>query len=178
MSNGLEKRLSRIEQLLAEGPKSRICNCRRETHFHNADCLDALLKRVTRVCPLHRFRDLGFLMLIPRWFALISEDSQFCPCPPDPWRSLILSEGPHTTEDKMVALRASIKIPMPDESSSLDDCLRAHVLQCKYWEAREKWIEKSGRQLPSRDELAKLPRGRMRKFLNEAKQAIETRLMN
>jgi hypothetical protein len=171
MSNGLEKRLSRLEQHAADRTKPRICNCRGETQFHNANCLDALLKRMPRVCPLHRFRDLGFLKRVPRWFPLISEDNQWCLCPPDPWRSLIPSEGPHTTEDKMVAVKASIKVPLPDQASSLDDRLRAQVLQAKYWGARRQWIEKTGRQLPSRDELAKLPLERMRKFFSDAKRA-------
>jgi hypothetical protein len=172
MSNGLEKRLSRLEQQVANRAKSRICNCRGETNYHNANCLDALLKRMPRVCPRHSFRDLGFLMYVPRHFPLISEDNQFCPCPPDPWRSFILSEGPHTQEAKMVAARASLKIPLPDRSSSLDSDLRAQVLKSKYWKAREQWIEKTGRQLPSRDELAKLPRERMSEWLNEAKKNV------
>lgn len=169
MSNGLERRLSRLEHVVAEMTKPRICNCRGETQYHNADCLDGLLKRMPRVCPHHSFRDLGFLMFVPRWFPLISEDNQFCPCPPDPWRSFILSEGPHTAEAKMVAVQASLKIP---DQSGPDDRLRAEVLKAKYWKAREQWIERTGRQLPSRDELAELPLQRMREWLNEAKRNL------
>ena len=94
MSNGLERRLSRLEHVVAEWTKPRICNCRGETQYHNADCLDRLLKRMPRVCPIHSFRDLGYFMQVPWCFPLISEDSQFCPCPPDPWRSFVLSKGP------------------------------------------------------------------------------------
>jgi hypothetical protein len=158
MLNGLERRVSRLEQDAA-----RICNCRKVTRYHNADCLKALLNRIPRVCPPHQFRDLGFLLPMPVWFPLISEDNQFCPCRPDPLRSFKLSKGPHTREDERVARHASLKIPPPDEASSLDDRLRANVLQAKYWQAREQWIEKTGRQLPSRNELAKVYLERMRK---------------
>ena len=54
-------------------------------------------------------------------------------------------------------LEAFLKIP--DQSGSRGYCLRAEVLESKYWKARQQWIEKTGRQLPSRDELAKLPCG-------------------
>jgi hypothetical protein len=46
MSNGLERRLSRLEHVVAERTKPQICNCRVETRYHNADCLDGLLKRM------------------------------------------------------------------------------------------------------------------------------------
>jgi hypothetical protein len=52
MLNGLEKRLARLEQrieALTEEPK--VCSCRVETRFHGADCLGAVLKGMSRVCP-------------------------------------------------------------------------------------------------------------------------------
>ncbi len=61
MRSGLEKRLSRLERIVAARTKtSSICNCRVETRFHNADCLDAILKGIPRVCSVHGGRELGF----------------------------------------------------------------------------------------------------------------------
>src|ERR1035441_1852110 len=60
MWNGLEKRISRLEKRVAEGTeKNKVCNCRGETRYHSADCLDAILKGIPRVCPLHGFREQG-----------------------------------------------------------------------------------------------------------------------
>jgi hypothetical protein len=97
MWNGLEKRISRLEKRVAERTeKNKVCNCRVETRFHNADCLDAVLKGMSRVCSVHGFRKLGFFFWTSKQYLLQSEDNQFCPCPPHPWRSFLLSEGPHT----------------------------------------------------------------------------------
>lgn len=166
-----ETRLSRLEQQAAERAKPGICNCRGETQYHNANCLDGLLKRMPRVCPLHSFRDLGFLKSLPSCFPLTSEDNQFCPCPPDPWRALNLSKDTHTKEEKFEAIRASLRIPRPDQSSSLYDSVMAEVVQDSYWKARQQWIEKTGRQLPSRDELAKLSLERWSEFVNKLKKS-------
>jgi hypothetical protein len=92
MPNGLEKRLSRLERILTKKTeKPRICNCRVETRFHGADCLDGILKGMSRVCPRHDFRELGFFFRTPKWRGLISEDNQFCPSPSHPWRSFVMN---------------------------------------------------------------------------------------
>lgn len=83
------------------------------THFHNAACLEALLKNVPRLCPVHGFRDLGTLWWKPAQYGLVEEDNQFCPCPPHPWRSFVLSKGPPTWEDHHAARKAWEELP-PD----------------------------------------------------------------
>jgi hypothetical protein len=47
----------------------------------------------------------------------------------------------------------------------------AEVVQDSYWKARQQWIEKTGRQLPSRDELAKLSLERWSEFVNKLKKS-------
>jgi hypothetical protein len=67
MSAGLEKRISRLERIAAKKSENpRICNCRVETRHHGADCLDAILKGMSRVCSRHDFRELGFFFWTPR----------------------------------------------------------------------------------------------------------------
>jgi hypothetical protein len=145
MSKGLEKRLSRVEQQLAERTEEPIvCNCRYRTHFHNADCLDALLKQMPRVCPLHGFRQLGFLMWTPKWYRLWREDNRFCPCPPHPWRSFVLSEGPHTREGQKAAREAWDKLP-PDDNHNFREDNRTTDAETQYYEARQQWLEKMAR---------------------------------
>jgi hypothetical protein len=106
MSKALEKRLSRVEQQLAERTEEPVvCNCRSATSFHSGKCLNAILQRVSRVCPVHGFRELGFFMFSSKQYALNSEDNQFCPCPPHPWRSFVLN-GLHTWEGNQAAREA------------------------------------------------------------------------
>jgi hypothetical protein len=171
MSNGLERRLSRLEHVVAERTKPRICNCRAETQYHNADCLDGLLKRMPRVCPIHSFRDLGFFLWMPLRFPLLSEDNQYCTCPPDLWRSFILSGVPRTREAHYDALEASRKLwgnPLNLE----EDNKRAHAMEEKYWETRQQFVDKTGRQLPGRRELIELKLRRLRELIDEGGSPI------
>jgi hypothetical protein len=167
MLNGLEKRLARLEQrieALTEEPK--VCSCRVETRFHGADCLGAVLKGMSRVCPRHGFRELGFFFWTPGWRTLNAEDNQFCPCPPDPWRSFLLSEAPHTWEGHDAAREACGKLSPADHSNIQEDRRRGDALLVQYLEARRQWVEKTGRQLPIREELVKLQRERARKHVD------------
>ena len=92
MSNSLEKRVYRLEQLVAKkNEKPLVCNCRSMTRSHGSNCLDAIMKGTSRVCPFHGFRELGGFMWTPEDSPLLSEDNQFCPCPPNPVRSFLLS---------------------------------------------------------------------------------------
>jgi hypothetical protein len=178
MSNGLERRLSRLEHVVAERTKPRICNCREETQYHDADCLDRLLKRMPRVCPIHSFRDLGSLQRVFLFFPLISGDRQFCPCPPDRWRSFVLGKGPSTIEDKMMAVHVMLveaSLNIPDQSDSHGYCLRTEALKAKYWKARQQWIEKTGRQLRGRAELEKESLRRIAKFIHEGNKVLSLR---
>jgi len=144
MSKALEKRLSRVEQQLAERTeKPIVCNCRYRTNFHNADCLDALLKQMPRVCPLHGFRQLGFLMWAPKWYRLWREDNRFCPCPPHPWRSFVLN-GLHTWEGNQAAREACRKLP-PDDHRNFREDNRTTDAETQYYEARQQWLEKMAR---------------------------------
>lgn len=168
MPNGLGKRLCRIEQFLAGAPQSRVCNCRVETQFHNASCLGALLKIMPRDCPLHGFRELGFFLWVPLRCPLLFEDNQYCPCPPDPWRTFILSGVPRTRERHEDALEASRKI-WGGQLSLAEDNNRVDAVLEKYWEARRLWIDKMGRQMPTRRELAKLRLKRLREICDEGR---------
>lgn len=163
------KRLSRLEQLAAKRTKEKkVCNCRVETSFHSADCLEAILKGASRVCPRHGFREFGFFMFAACWSTLVREDNQFCPCPPHPWRSFLLS-GNHTWEGNRAAQEAERKLHEDDDGgfNSKEDCLqsearfqedsrRVDAIFAKYREARRQWVKETGRQLPSKEELVKL----------------------
>jgi hypothetical protein len=173
MSAGLEKRISRLERIAAKkSEKPRICNCRVETRHHGADCLDAILKGMSRVCPRHDFRELGFFFWTPRWRTLISEDNQFCPCPPHPWRSFLL-HGPHTWEGNYAAREACNKLPPADHSNLQEDRRRGEALMAQYAEAGQQWVEKTGRQLPSREEIVKLQWKRARKHVDQDARASQ-----
>lgn len=170
MSNGLEKRLSRLEHIVVETTKPRICNCREETQYHNADCLDRLLKRMPRVCPIHSFRDLGSLKQVCSSSPLISGDSRFCPCPPHPWRSFILSKGPHTKEERLEAIYASLKIPRPRSVQFSLRHLPGTRPAVQVLGSSPAVDQKKGWQLPSLDELKNLSHDRKRKWLSKAKK--------
>jgi hypothetical protein len=67
MPSELERRMSRIEERLAEKTKKpSICNCRVRTSCHNAECLPAVLKGIPWVCPIHGFRNLGRFWFTPQ----------------------------------------------------------------------------------------------------------------
>jgi hypothetical protein len=150
MRNGLENRLSRLEKRVADRTeKPTVCNCRVETRFHNADCLDAILKGIRRVCSVHGFRDLGFFFWTSEQYPLLSEDNQPCPCPPHPWRSFVLSEGPHTWEGHHAVAEAAVQ---PDPTFNLQkDNRRSTEILADYYAARQQWVGKSRRQLTEKN---------------------------
>jgi hypothetical protein len=157
MRNGLEKRLSRLEKHVAERTeKPSVCNCRVETRFHSAVCLNAVLKGMPRVCPVHGFRELGFFWWTPPKSTLRSEDNQFCPCPLHPWRSFVLSAGPHTWDAHNAALEAATEVQRDPILNLHEDNRRSMAIMEEYLAAREEWLDGSGRELPSRAELVKL----------------------
>ena len=87
--------------------------------------------------------------------VLKSEDDQLCPCPPHPWRSF-LQNGPHTWEGNYAASEAWAKLPPAGHPNLKEDNRRLEALLEQYSEDRRQWIEKTGRQLPSREEIVKL----------------------
>jgi hypothetical protein len=163
MSKEIEKRLSRLEKRLAEKTREHsICNCRVDTRFHNGPCLAAILKGASRVCPVHGFRELGFFMFAGRPYPVNAEDNQFCPCPPHPWRSFLLSDRPHTWEGHNAAREACGKQALSDNSNLRADNREGEEALGEYFEARQRWVDSGGR-LPDREERAKLQWERARK---------------
>jgi hypothetical protein len=163
MSKEIEKRLSRIEKRLAERTREHsICNCRVETRFHNGPCVAAILKGASRVCPVHGFRDFGLFAYVARSYLVNAEDNRFCPCPPDPWRSFLLSEGPHTWEGNYAAREACRKLPISDDSNRSEDNGKLDEVFGEYSKARRQWVDSGGR-LPDREEIKKLAWKRARK---------------
>jgi hypothetical protein len=163
MSREIEKMLSRLEKRLAEKTKEHsMCNCRVATTFHGGDCLDAILKGIPRVCPLHGFRELGFFMWGSKQYTLLSEDNPFCPCPPHPWRSFLLSPRPHTWEGRDAAREACSKQVLSDDLNLKADNRKEEEVLAEYFEARHRWVESGGR-LPDKEELVKLAWKRARK---------------
>jgi len=107
MRVAFEKRLAQLEKrVAAKAEETKVCNCRSITHFYNVACLDAILKGIPRICPVHGFRDLGTLFSKPKPYPLRKEDNPFCPCPPHPWRSFQLSGGPNIWERRHAAEKA------------------------------------------------------------------------
>jgi hypothetical protein len=146
MRKEIENRLSRLEKRLGERTtKLSICNCRVETRFHGGCCLDAILKGMSRVCPLHGFRELGFFFWTSRQFPLLSEDNQFCPCPPHPWGSFVLSDGPHTWERQYAAREACRKQSPTADSNFRADKRKEDEVFGEYFEARQRWVDSGGR---------------------------------
>ena len=166
MSKALEKRLARVEQLVAKRMETpRICNCKVATKFHNATCLNAILERAPRVCPLHDFRELGFFMSTPQQYPLISEDNEVCPCPPHPWRSFVLNED-RTWEGRDAAMEAWHNLPAPEPSDFEENKRQTDAVLATYYASRQQWLDTTGRQLPSGEEIRKLA-------LKRAKRARE-----
>jgi hypothetical protein len=173
MWSGLEKRLARLEKRVAERiQEAKVCNCRLNTRYHNAECLAALLKGIPRVCPVHGFREIGKFLFTPKWSHLRREDDPYCPCPPHPWRSFVLSESPHTWEESYAAQAARNKVepdpildPQEGNRRVQETTRRIDAMWEEYCEACQLWVEKSGRRLPTRQEIVKLGREGVPKFV-------------
>jgi hypothetical protein len=173
MSNGHEKRLSRLEERAAERSKQlAVCNCRVETRCHNAACLGAILKGISRVCPLHGFRVLGFFFWTSKQYLLLPQDNQFCPCPPHPWRSF-LSEGPHTWEGHDAAREAYRQLPPTPMLNYKDDKRQADLILEEYSEGRQQAVER-GARLPDRADLVKLKWERARKHVKASGSLVQS----
>jgi hypothetical protein len=64
IGKALEKRVSQLEKRMEEYAKKQlVCNCRVKTCYHSGHCLDAILKGVSRVCPVHGFREAWLFLL-------------------------------------------------------------------------------------------------------------------
>lgn len=168
MANGLEKRLSRLEKQAAERTEEpKVCNCRITTRFHNAACLEALLKGIPRVCPVHGFRELGRFSFTPSWYVLLRDSDRpndICPCPPHPWRWFVLN-GPRTWEAQAAAREAWTTMEEVPTLSFEEEHRRLAVVVGQYFASRQLWYEKLGRQPPSQQEIVKLGKWGMPKFV-------------
>lgn len=173
MSNGLERRLYRLERLVADRrEKQQVCNCRVETCFHNAKCLDAVLKGLSLVCPVHGFRELGFFFWTPQQCPLEPESNQFCPCAPHPWRSFVTSEGPHTWEGHRAARAGWNTLPLVDHFDAKEENQLTTATVAKYFKACQRWIEQNRwKALPAKEELVNLQWKRARKHGNQEPRA-------
>ena len=146
--SALEKRVSRLEKLVAERTKVRpVCNCRVETTFHTSACMEALIKNIPAVCPVHGVRDLGAFNWMSQQYPLKKEDNQFCPCPPHPWRAWVLLPGPKTFEQRDAFLQdwrgGSGREP---DFDGMEDLRRARRILDEYHAARQTAIDNRGGQ--------------------------------
>jgi hypothetical protein len=157
MSDGLERRICRLEKRVEEKFKTPgRCNCRVVTRFHNAFCLDTILKQACRVCPVHDFREFGFFFWSPSQYPVGGEDTRFCPCPPHPWRTFLTGPHPLSWEQHKAALEAWSNHPPRNNFDLNEDNCQTSALLAEYGEAREQWLATNGRQLPSKEELVEL----------------------
>lgn len=158
MRGALEKKLSKLEKRLAErAEKLAVCNCRFRTRYHSANCLDAIMKGICRVCPLHGFRSLGLFLFTPSWYPLFStprhyplasEVDELCPCPPHPWRSFVRN-GPRTWEEQGRAYGAWQNLPPTDRPTLQEEHQRIDFIVNAYMESFQLWVEKGEQQLPA-----------------------------
>ena len=109
-------------------------------------------------------------MWTARWARLTKGDDKFCPCPPHPWRSFVLSDGPHTWEDRRAADEAWGKLP-PEPYNLQEENRQIDASLAKYCEGRQRWIDTTGRQLPSKEELVKLAWKRAREHVDQESRA-------
>jgi hypothetical protein len=168
MWSALENRVSKLEKVAESKQGTKICNCRVQTRYHNAACLDAILKGISRVCPVHGFRDLGFFFWHSKQYPLGLGDDQFCPCPPEPWRSWVLRKGP----DPRIGEQPAREGVQPDSVLSFEeDRRRTGSILAEYSTARQQWLDSSGRELPSRQELVKLQWKRARQHAGQTRSA-------
>jgi hypothetical protein len=164
MLHGLERRLTRLEKRVAQKvDPPKVCNCRVSTRHHDSVCLDGLLKKMPRTCPIHGFRELGMFWWTPHWRPLRREDNQFCPCTPHPWRSFVLN-GPRTWEAHNAAKEAWSRFELVRELTFEEEHSRLTAVQEEYWSVRAEWYEKSGRQPPTRQEILRLGREMVPRF--------------
>jgi hypothetical protein len=80
-------------------------------------------------------------------------------------RSYLLSGGTHTPEGLKAAKEASQGISRVD-FPYMEDSRRSEAIRAKYAEERRQWIQKSGRQLPSLEELRNLEWERKAEHVN------------
>lgn len=153
MASALAKRVFQLEKRMAEiTDKLTICNCRFfKTRFHNADCLDAIMKGINLVCPRHGFRCLGRFWFTAEWYPLFSaprghrfrdEVDQLCPCPPHPWRSYIRNR-PGTWEARELAWEAWQNLPPTDGTNLQEENKRIHLICSAYYESARQWLREN-----------------------------------
>ena len=147
----LETRLSKLEQQMAAPTP---CNCRGETRFHNSRCLEIVLEKTVRECPVHGFREMGFFFWTASQYPILDEDNQFCPCAPHAWRSFLLGPKPLTWEGNRAANQAWEDMPKENYDITTEG-IRTDALIEAYHVARNQWIDKTHRRLPSNAELRK-----------------------
>jgi hypothetical protein len=148
VSNDLKRKIARLEKQAAkQTEKAKLCNCRVMTRYHNAECLDALLKHMPLVCPVHGFRELGRFWWTPAWSVLrtrAGDDNEFCPCPPHHRRSRVLSEDPRIWAAADAARDAGLNLPAVPRPSLQERNRQAEAVMERYWVAHAQWYERQG----------------------------------
>lgn len=165
-----------------------ICNCRIATSFHNAACLQAILKAQGIPCPAHGFRFLGVFFPILLTEPVLPSDQQFCSCQSngesETGSSFECAYGRRSELKAQNTLMKSYIRPLagvysPDfpgaailskvkrkENGEFDwesltaDALCAFNLAVNHQGERQKWMADTGRPLPKSIEIVRLFLGR------------------
>jgi hypothetical protein len=132
-----EKRVRALEQVVSAAGKQCVCRHGRQTAYHNAEELKAMMDIG---CPVHGFRDLGDLRWQPSGLPLQSEDRILCTCPPSPVREFLqggrgaLTGIEHEEEERRWGRECS---PDSDEEFRCNQ-VRAESLLNEYYN-RKRW---------------------------------------
>jgi hypothetical protein len=173
----LEDKISTLEKRVL----APLCNCRIATPFHNADCLQTILKAQCIPCQAHRFRTLGIFVPVPMAEPLLHSDRQFCSCRPidhsGPRSSFEYAPWPSEAKTQLVLIRtrvlalgrnpgcpyaAIVATVRRKENGDIDqenlpsDTLLSFGLALDYYRQREKWMADTGQQLPKWLNILKL----------------------
>jgi hypothetical protein len=154
--------ISRLEKQAAEKLEDPLlCTCELMTRYHNARCLEALLKGKSRFCPVHDFR--WFRMFFesspqhplggPPQHPLVGESDKFCPCPPHPYRDFQLKRA--FFPNREAAMEAWHN--HPKEITNFEEERRlVDKLISGYHNEAGQWMKTTGRKLPSLEGLRKI----------------------
>jgi hypothetical protein len=182
----LEAAISTLEERVF----APICNCRIATAFHNADCLQAILKAQCIPCPAHGFRFLGIFFPVQPTEPVLPSDRRFCRCisvdqsdTKNSWESdfesskrdcrvqtrlvrqyLELPGTKYRMEFAHAAILSNARTEengRPDLRSFTPEALEALELALDYHRKREKWMADAGQPLPTSLEILKLQHSRL-----------------
>jgi len=132
-----EERVRALEQALSAAGKQCVCRTGRQTSYHSAEELQAMMDIR---CPAHGLRDLGDLRWLPSGLPLQPEDQALCSCPPSPVREFLqdsrwtLTEAEQAEEERRWERECS---PDSDEEFRCNQ-VRAESLLNEYYN-RKRW---------------------------------------